>query len=117
MMEKRKFMRFEAMLDVIYSMLGKSAEKNTSYLKNLSKDGIRLFAGRPLKKGSLVELEMQIPGDNIPVFALGEVAWIEASAKSKYDSGIRFTKIENNDRIRLLDYVYDQWISAKKKSD
>ena len=115
MTEKRKFMRFETVLDVIYSILGNSASRTKSYLKNLSKEGLGLVSDRPLQKGSFVELEMKIPGDNIPIFAFGEVAWAGETDKSKYDAGIKFTKIKRSDRVRLLDYVYDQWIKIKKE--
>ena len=115
MAERRKFMRFEAVLDVIYNILGNSASKTKSYLKNLSKEGLRLIGDRPLQKGSFVELEMKIPGDNIPIFAFGEVAWANETEKSKYDAGIKFTKIKNHDRVRLLDYVYDRWVKIKKE--
>jgi c-di-GMP-binding flagellar brake protein YcgR len=116
MAEKRKFMRFEAVLDVIYSILGNSASKTKSYLKNLSKEGLGLIGNRPLQRGSFVELEMKIPGDNIPIFAFGEVAWANETGKSKYDAGIKFTKIKNQDRARLLDYVYAQWVKIKKEN-
>ena len=115
MRERRRFMRFEAILEVIYSLLGKPASKAKSYLKDLSKEGLRLIGNNPLQRGSLVELEMKIPGDNIPIFAFGEVAWARETENSKYDAGIKFTKIKNNDRLRLLDYVYDQWVKTKKK--
>jgi len=116
MVEKRKFMRFDAVLEVIYGILGNSASKTKSYLKNLSKEGLGLIGNRPLQKGSFVELEMKIPGDNIPIFAFGEVAWANETDKSKYDTGIKFTKIKNQDRVRLLDYVYDQWVKIKKEN-
>ena len=109
-------MRFETVLDVIYGILGNSASKTKSYLKNLSKEGLGLISDRLLQKGSFVELEMKIPGDNIPVFAFGEVAWANETGKSKYDAGIKFTKIKSQDRVRLLDYVYTQWVKTKKEN-
>lgn len=114
MTEKRKFLRFDTVLSVIYSLLEKPSSRAKAYLKNLSREGLKLSGASPLKKGSLVELEMNIPGDNIPIFAYGQVAWANEVDKSNYDAGIKFTKIHTHDRIRLLDYVYEQWINAKR---
>ena len=114
MTERRKFMRFNAILDVIYNSLGRAAQKNKSHLKDLSKEGLKLSGDDVLQRGSRVELEMKIPGDNIPVFAFGEVAWSEKAGSSGFESGIRFTEIKKYDRARLLDYVYNEWIKTKR---
>ena len=116
MTEQRKYMRFDTILDVFYNFLDKPAVKTKSYLRNLSKEGLRLIGGGPLKKGSAIELEMNIPGDNIPIYAFGEVAWTGQTGESGYDAGIKFTKIKSHDRLRLLDFVYDQWVRAKRKT-
>ena len=114
MTEHRKFMRFDTVLNVLYNVLEKPASKAKACLKNLSKEGLMLSGEKPLRKGSLVELEMKIPGDNMPVFACGQVAWSESELKSECKAGIKFTKIKSHDRVRLLDYVYEQWIRNKK---
>jgi len=116
MTEKRKYMRFDTVLDVFYNFLDKPAAKTKSYLRNLSKEGLKLIGGGPLKKGSPIELEMKIPGDNIPIYAFGEVAWANKAEKSRYDAGIKFTKIKSHDRLRLLDFVYEQWVKSKRKT-
>jgi c-di-GMP-binding flagellar brake protein YcgR len=117
MTERRRFMRFDAFLDVMHSALEGPAIKLRSCLKDLSKEGMRISGENPLRKGSIIELEMKIPGDNVPVFATGEVAWSEKADKTAYDSGIRITKIESLDRAKLLDYVYDEWIRTKKEKN
>lgn len=114
MTERRKFMRFNAILDVIYRAIDNSPQKIKSMVKDLSKEGARLH-GNKLEKGALLELEMKVPGDNIPIFAFGEVAWSQKSGGAQYESGIRFTKIESHDRAKLLDYVYNEWIRSKKE--
>lgn len=114
MTERRKFMRFSTWLDVLYNALGGPTIKMKSRLKDLSKEGIRMSSDMSMEKGSVLELEMKIPGDNIPIFALGEVAWTEKTGNAAYDAGIRFTRIERFDRAKLLDYVYNEWIKTRK---
>jgi len=116
MTERRKYMRFNAVLDVLCNLLDKPANKTKSYLRNLSKEGLRLIGRTPFKKGSAIELEMKIPGDNIPIYAFGEVAWANETAQSEYDAGIKFTKIKSHDRLRILDYVYENWVKSKKQN-
>jgi len=114
MTERRKFMRFNVLLDVLHTALDNTVSKVESHSKDISKDGVRLSGDRPVPKGSTIELEMKIPGDNVPIIAAGEIAWTSNSEEAKYDYGVRFTKIENYDRARLLGYVYNEWIKTKK---
>ena len=116
MTEKRRFMRFDAMLDVIYNLLDKPAGKSVSRLNNLSKEGLGLSGKAPLESGSLLQLEVKIPGDNVTIFACGEVMWSRKTddSKAKCDSGVKFTKIKSEDRARILDHVYEQWLKVKK---
>jgi len=115
MTERRKFMRFKALLDVLYNALGNQPKKSKCQLKDFSREGLRMSSEDSLERGSLLELEMQIPGDNLPVYAFGEVAWSERMNESSFDSGVKITKIERFDRARLLDYVYNEWIKSKKE--
>lgn len=113
MAERRRFMRFDALFEVFYNAFGTPNGKQKSEVRDLSRDGIRLASSKNLPKGSLIEIEMNIPGDNMPIFATGEVAWSARVTESKFQSGVRITKIESLDRARLLDYVYSEWIKTK----
>jgi len=116
MIERRKFMRFDAILDVFYAVLGYPSNKVKSYSVNVSREGIRFTGKSPLKRGSLIELEFLIPGNKIPLTAIGEVAWSSNIGKSRYDAGIKFTKIDTDDRLKLLDFAYDSWLKIKDKA-
>jgi len=108
-------MRFEAMLDAFHKVVDGPMHKIGTSIKDMSRGGMRISSGDELKKGSMVELEMLIPGDNIPVFATGEVAWSSKKQSDSYDSGIRIIKIDSFDRAKLMEYVYDEWIKTKKE--
>lgn len=115
--EKRKYMRFNILMDAI-NRTGGSLKKMK--VNNFSKEGMGIISNDYLAKGEDVEIELTIPGDNIPVILEGEVAWasdpITDSAQHKY--GVKFTKVDNNARRRILEYIYSKWIkSDKEKSE
>lgn len=109
-MERRKFIRFDALLDAfqLHDMVLGAPEKIKSRIKNISREGLRLFTENLLPKGTSVELEMNIPGDNIPIFTFSEVVWCR-KLDAGYDTGLSFKNIKNEDKSRLLDYAYKAW--------
>jgi len=115
--EKRKFIRFDSNLSAFqrHDVFGGAAEKITSRIMDLSREGLKLLTTNVLPKKSSVELEIEIPGDNIPVFAFSEVVWSKKKADDIHETGLCFTKIDPGDRMRLLDYAYATWQRFKKQ--
>jgi len=111
MAEKRKFMRFEALLDAfqLHDMVPGPPEKIAARIRDISREGLRVFTKNLLPKGSSVKLEMNIPGDNFPAFAFNEVMWSRKAGKAGYETGMRFKDIKEEDKARLLEYVYSKW--------
>jgi hypothetical protein len=109
MSEKRKFLRFNVLMDAFCHRAG---EKSGLKIKNLSKEGMGVVSDRPLGAGERVDIEMSIPGDNVPVVFQGEIAWASSPAQDSchYHGGIRFNNVANGDKARLLEYVYNRWI-------
>ena len=107
--EKRRYMRFNVLLDAVANT-GNAVRKLK--VNNFSKEGVGVLSEASLYKGDDVELEMLIPGDNVPVMITGEVAWSgnDDKAAAEYKSGIKFKDINNSDRGRILDYIYKKWI-------
>ena len=116
MEDKRKLIRFDSDLEAFqrHEIYGGAPEKIKSHVKNLSRGGLKLLAGNALPKGSSVELEIEIPGDNIPAFVFSEVIWSKKAGDS-HEAGLRFTKIEPWDRSKLLDYAYEAWQKFTKQ--
>ena len=106
--ERRKFLRFETALSALCDIV-KEKSKAASRVKNISKDGALIVLDKKLGEGSELNLSMDVPGDNVPIFATCQVAW-QKSAGKQYETGVRFTKIENADKGRLLEYIYLQWL-------
>ncbi|MCM8761502.1 MAG: PilZ domain-containing protein [Candidatus Omnitrophica bacterium] len=110
MTERRKFLRFEAAFSAICDILSDKS-RASSKVKNISKEGALIILDRKLDQGTELNLSMEVPGDNVPVFAACEVAWQRRPATgTAFETGVRFTKINGADKGRLLEYIYLQWL-------
>ncbi len=107
MAEQRRYMRFEAPLEVEYRTLALNPIFGKALAKDLSREGVRIGLRHPLPVGTQIELSLSVPGDNLPVFATGKVAWADG-----LDAGLKLTKISHKDRTRVLEYVYKEWLKS-----
>ena len=115
MKERRKFMRFNASVDVRYSVPGMAIE-GLSLSKDVSREGMGFPVNRMMPIGTPLELELNIPGKIAPVFARAEVAWVkELAERADFDAGVKVLKVDPFDRSRLLEYVYEEWLKAVSK--
>lgn len=113
--ERRKYIRFGTIIEALHRIMDRPEKLLTKgLLKDLSKEGVRLNSESSLEKGSLIELELRIPGEDVPIMAFGRVAWSQKSDETTFDAGIQFTKIKRGDRAKLMDFVYNEWIRSKK---
>ena len=103
-------MRFHAPLDLELKTLTLNPIFGKTLAKDLSREGMRVGLKQSLPSGTPIEICMNVPGDNLPVFAAGRVAWADG-----LDAGIRLTKISQHDRTRVLEYVYKEWLKSSKK--
>ena len=109
--ERRRFMRFQAPLDLEFRTLTLNPIFGKTLAKDLSREGMRVGLKQSLPSGTPIELCMNVPGDNLPVFATGRVAWADG-----LEAGIRLTKISQHDRTRVLEYVYREWLKVTKRT-
>ena len=103
-------MRFQAPLDLEYRTLTLNPIFGKALAKDLSREGVRVGIKQGIAEGTPVEICLNVPGDNLPVFATGKVAWADG-----LEAGIRLTKISHTDRTRVLEYVYREWLKSCKK--
>ena len=115
MTERRRFLRFETALSALCDIV--SDKYKASYkVKNLSKEGALIITDKKLREGAEINLTMDVPGDNVPIFASCEVAWQKGPiGTSAYETGVKFKKINNPDKGRLLEYIYTQWLRLLDK--
>lgn len=115
MTERRRFLRFETALSAICDIVSEKS-KAVYKVKNISKNGALLVTDKRLREGSKLNLSMDVPGDNVPIFASCQVAWQKGAGKSDlFETGVQFTKIDNPDKGRLLEYIYLQWLKLLDK--
>src|SRR3989338_2614617 len=108
--ERRKWLRFETALNAICEYVSEKW-KTATKVKNISKDGALIILDKPLEEGQEVNIRVDIPGDNVPIFAMCQVAWQRDDRESSaYETGVKFTRMESPDRGRLLEYIYSQWL-------
>lgn len=114
MEERRKFVRIDAAWPVKFKILQSGEEKDSSRTTNVSAGGVRFYTNAVLNEGAVLELEMLIPADSVPIFSTGRVAWQgkvvwcrESDHKGKWplEVGVEFTDMDAYDRERLQAYI------------
>ena len=109
MAERRKYLRFNAPLNVEYRTLTLNPIFGKTLAKDLSREGMRLDLQQSVPVGTAVEVSLNVPGDNLPFFASGKVAWVNG-----LEAGVKLTKIGQKERARILEYVYGEWLKNSK---
>lgn len=115
--ERRKFMRFVTILQAEYWAKGPSMEKGQAQVRDFSREGIGVLLPNSVEQGEHVDLTLKVPGDNVPIFATGEVAWARATQdQAQVGAGLRLLSIKPLDLARLLDFVYSRWLGGVRES-
>ena len=110
--EKRKFVRLNALVDVVYNRISPSVQTKLSLVKNISKGGICLIAYEELKEQDMVDLKMFLPQEEKPIQAVGRIAWIKEfsignlAEGRRFDVGVEFVEIKDEDAARIGKYVF-----------
>ncbi|MEI8344838.1 MAG: PilZ domain-containing protein [Candidatus Omnitrophota bacterium] len=110
MIERRRYIRFNAPVPVEYRTLTLNPIFGKTLAKDLSREGLRFGLEVGVPAGTPMELYLNVPGDNLPVFAIGKVAWADG-----LEGGVKLTRISEPDRKRVLGYVYREWVKARKR--
>ena len=109
MLEKRKFIRLQAPLGVVYRVIRKNKRlrPQASFIKNISGAGACLPCKEELRHGDLIQMEIQIPHLADAVQVVGEVVWVIPRAEhGHHDVGVRFRDAEPKSLSRILEYIY-----------
>ena len=110
-MERRRYLRFSADLEVLYWAAGAAAVAGRARVRDVSRQGVCVASPALLPRGESMEMTFHMPGDNVPVFATGQIVWAAPGASAP-TAGIRFVTIKPLDLARLLDYSYARWLGA-----
>ena len=95
--DRRNHPRFETSLRISYKT---PIEEGISWVKDISRGGIRLFLDKTLEIGTLMHLEIKLPYDRRPVLAQSSVVW-----KDDDDAGLVFDDVNDADLDRILEYI------------
>jgi hypothetical protein len=118
MIERRRFIRFDTVMDALCE-IGRGIKKACK-IDNISKEGALILLDTPLDQGSELNLSVDVPGDNVPIFVACSVAWQRESImepkRKVYETGVTFTRIDTFDKRKFLDYIYSQWVKLLERT-
>ena len=110
--EKRQYARLDTTVKIIYGVMAKVHKPFSSLSKNVSSGGICIPLERRLKVGEVLELEVDVPGKQVPIFALGRIAWVKKNMPQgkdaryyPYQGGVEFIAIEQEERESILKFA------------
>lgn len=102
--EKRKFLRINAGVVIVYRIL-KKGEFEKSLTKNIGGGGILFVADELIAIGTMLDLTIQIPDVPHTINAVGKVVRVEAIPDKKFEIGLFFSKINQADQSIIMTYV------------
>jgi Tfp pilus assembly protein PilZ len=111
--DKRRYHRFPVQERAIYYKNDPPGTNNL-FMTNFSRDGMGISIPHRynIKTGDELDLTMTITPLTQPMTVTGTVMWIKPS--DRYSNylllcGIKFKRIDTEQKWELLDYVYDKW--------
>ncbi len=108
MREKRRFIRFDIALKVLYVIRKDPKLENTAITKDISAGGLELLTKEKLLPGSKIALTIDIPEALNPVHLNGTIVWSKEAGgdkKSAYSTGVEFGKIEEDNKSTFLRFL------------
>ena len=104
--DKRTSKRFVIFSEIVSCSISEQGRVKVN-VTDVSSGGIGITVDQRMAKGDVLQLELKVPGDDIPMFVRGEVAWVEKDAKiGRYKAGIVLTRIERSDKVRLVKFLH-----------
>jgi c-di-GMP-binding flagellar brake protein YcgR len=107
--ERRRFVRFKERLPVKCIVPERPGSTYHVFSKDISGEGICIQVPEILPEGSSLGLKVNIPNGHVVV--KGEVVWVEEAPRVSpaserlFDTGIKFIKIDLEDRQRLNGFL------------
>lgn len=96
-MERRQNKRIIVNLPVNYSVNQKARAIN------LSMCGLKLETGKLLIKGTILFLDIHLPGEELKV--IGEVRWSRAVKEGKFENGVEFFFMDSTYKNKIREYI------------
>ena len=76
-------------------------------ISDVSGSGIGIVTNEKVKEGETIDLELSIPGDDIPIFVAGKITWVVKDKKDEntYRAGVNLINLNRTDKARLMKYI------------
>lgn len=110
-MERRKFVRINQKLTVTYKLVDTPYDYTES-TKDISEQGLCIRTHRVIDINSMIEIELELQGDDEPIMCLGLVLWSRLASVSDAEidqpaaeTGVRIVSINPKDQLRLSKYT------------
>ena len=109
MLEKRKFIRLNAYVDVAWAKTTVSHPSSAiqgDKSKNISEGGLCLNIGEAVNAGDVLDLMIKLPNQKT-LRSKGRVQWVKESqvVTKRYDVGLEFLDISAQDREEMKAFV------------
>jgi len=106
--ERRNFWRVKCEVPISYSFHeGERTFTRESKTINISVTGVMFPVGQPITTHSILHLQLSLQSRPLVIKATGEVRWVrKVEGTERYDLGVEFIEIEDEDRERITDYIY-----------
>ena len=93
--DRRKYIRLEKHYLLKYKVLDKAAEM--SFVRNISATGVLFYCKKQLRRGDMVELQINFPGYPKPVKGVAEVMRVNALKKmGGFEIGVQFVNVDED---------------------
>ena len=107
--EQRDYIRIDILVPAILSIKTKSVVKRVkAHVENVSASGILVTLDKKLAFSTNTGIEMYTPDASNPIHCDGKVVWVvPAKKQDKYQCGIAFTNIEEDNKNTFLKFLCD----------
>lgn len=116
--ERRVTRRLKDQVPVEYRLAGENGAAfgppAQALTRDLSPAGLRLEADRPLAPKSVLHLDFALGSPPCFLKALGRLCWVQKEAEDQYSLGVCFTRIDDEDRNWISNYVALHWDSGHR---
>lgn len=114
MIERRKYPRLNFNIEVEYNIANQdNTASAVTQSKNIGSGGICIISLDKINVGDNINLKFSLPDSNEVINAKGVVIWVDEysvgdiSSSKAYDTGIEFTSIQDTDRAKIKQFVYN----------
>ena len=104
--DRRSYRRIDANLQGSFCVM--QAEYLPFHTVNISETGLLLLADRKLAVGSLMDVQLTLPGTSHELACTGRAVRVEETEEGAYQAAIRIVSISAADRRRLTAYLRDE---------